>query len=203
MAGRALRAFFLWSPSAEVASRPQPSGEGLHTQGERCHTGLQASLPTLCIKGLLGPSSCSCCGKEGKKEGKKGLMSSFLLPTLFPCSTQTQKATSLLNILQQKHKQLPLLSIHHPPSGTAQKWRCSRIVWINSTDELKEDKGGWHGRTRQEALFGAGSTPSFHCNALQLGHVRRRWEGRGPGVPMNFVPPVKGTVHSPEHAWLC
>lgn len=46
-------------------------------------------------------------------------------------------------------------------------------------------------------------TPSLHRNALQLGHARRHWEGRGPGVLMNFVPPIKGTVHSPEPAWLC
>lgn len=29
--------------------------------------------------------------------------------------------------------------------------------------------------------------PSLHRNALQLGHARRRWEGRGRGVLMNFV----------------
>jgi len=46
-------------------------------------------------------------------------------------------------------------------------------------------------------------TPSLQRNALQLGHARRRWEGRGPGVLMNFVSPIKGMAHSPEHPWLC
>lgn len=46
-------------------------------------------------------------------------------------------------------------------------------------------------------------TPSLRCSAFQLGHARRRWEGRGPGVLMNFVFPIKGTAHSPKRAWLC
>lgn len=45
-------------------------------------------------------------------------------------------------------------------------------------------------------------TPSLNRNALQLGHARRHWKGRGPGMLMNFVSPIKGTAHSPEHAWL-
>lgn len=39
-----------------------------------------------------------------------------------------------------------------PPAGTAWKWRYSCIIWMNGTDQLKEGKGGWHGRMRREGF---------------------------------------------------
>lgn len=52
------------------------------------------------------------------------------------------------------------------------------------------------------ALVPVQPTPSLDRNALQLGHARRHWKGRGSGTLMNFVSPIKGTAHSLEHAWL-
>lgn len=111
---------------------------------------------------------------------------------------------ALLHILQQKHKELfsaSQFTTLQAPAGTAWKWRYSCIVWINSTDKLKEGKRRWHGRMRWECFFRPGSSAAHPLSRSQCPPARtckEALEREGTWDAYEFCFPYQGDSSLPR-----